>query len=101
MARKKKLDTETAPETPRAASDTETAPETPRAVPDKEPTTDSAWVPKFAVGIWEFGVDGLTDQPAVISNSGNWIWRRVSGEQLAQHASDMAELARQMIDAGH
>jgi hypothetical protein len=52
------------------------------------------------VGSWSFGLD-IDDEPAVISTTGNWLWRGISGERLAQHAAELAELARQMIDAGH
>jgi hypothetical protein len=89
MTRKKKLDMETSPETPRAALNNETL----------EQTTDAAWVPKLVAGIWEFGLDG--DEPAVMSNQGNWIWRGITGARLAQHATELAELAQKMIDAGH
>jgi hypothetical protein len=89
MTRKKKPDTETSPETPQALPDKETL----------EQTTDAAWVRQLVAGIWEFGRDG--DELAVMSNEGNWIWRGITGERLARHASELAELAQKMIAAGH
>jgi hypothetical protein len=87
LAKRKKLDTGTSPETLQAA-------------PEKEQTTDAAWVPQLVAGIWEFGLD-FDKEPAVMSNKGNWIWRGITGERLAQHASELTELAQKMIDAGH
>jgi hypothetical protein len=69
-------------------------------MPDQESyTTDLGFIPKLVSGSWEFGLD--CEELAVMNRQGNWVWRRVSGAQLAQCASEMAELARQMIDAGH
>jgi hypothetical protein len=87
LAKKKKLDTGISPETPQAAPDKETY------------TTDKGFIPQLVSGNWAFGID--CDELAVMSRNGNWIWRGVAGEQLAQDASEMAELAKQMIAAGH